>query len=115
MTTCQCGARCRCRFDSRGEQKTNAAGTPAFATALQILKAFAEEMAGEDGMGATPNRLKARAALEAAAKAPGLADDPGLQRLTRHSLSFAHFRGMDDGQTVAHILRAIDAYQRGGK
>lgn len=85
-------------------------------SALQILKAFAEGIA-LDPLRKNVDRDAARAALEAAAKAPGLADDATLVTVVQGVISDAR-NGIGKYKnriTADVVLRAIDAYQRGIK
>lgn len=59
----------------------------------------------------------ARAALEAADKVPGLADDPRLARAVATEISKArngHLQQWRNTDLAAAALDAVDAYQRGG-
>jgi hypothetical protein len=83
-------------------------------SALQILRAALEDIAtmaaGKMGHDARTVIIRhARAALEAAAKAPGLANDKALFAQVAEIIR----RGETD--QVTQVFRAIDAYQRGAR
>lgn len=91
-------------------------------TALQILRAALEEIRDSGCIAQMGDQRcecpkTARLYLEAAGKAPGLADDPKLARAVATAISKVrngHLQAWKNTDLAAAALDSIDTYLRGG-
>lgn len=84
-------------------------------TAIEILRAAMEEIA-RDSIDLAWQKDFARAALEAAAKAPGIADNNEMHAVALAAIQRCVNIGPNSRETVADaVLVAVDEWMRGGK
>lgn len=105
-----------CRGNNPALTCSDGCHAPMNPTVLQILRAACEEIANPpEGAIAAYARNTARAALEAADRAPGLADDTiALAHVYEAILDHVDNRPEVAEACAKDVLRAIAAYQRGG-